>query len=298
VLLLTGATGSIGSRLLPLLLERGEEVRCLVREPRRLGARRVDVQIALGDLGEMSDPYLVRQALRGVDTVVHLAASIRDQPPRRIEELNGLATVRLLRAAERSGVRSFHFFSALDAQAAQRTRFFRAKWLAEQAVLSSPLQTTVFAPSIVYDHSDPWITLLRRFSFLPVLPVSGEGQARFQPIWSADVARCVVGALEQERDDGEATRRYELAGPETLTYDQMSDLVSRIAGRPRPLVHLPLPLVRAGLIALRSVFGEAVFATWEEAELMEVSMISERGTADAQALGVEPRRMGDVLQDA
>jgi len=296
MLLLTGATGSIGSRLLPLLLEQGEEVRCLVREPRRLGPRRVDVQIALGDLGEMSDPYLLRQALRGVDTVIHLAASIRDQPPKRIEELNGLATVRLLRAAERSGVESFHFFSALDAQAAQRTRFFRAKWLAEQAVLSSPLQSTVFAPSIVYDHSDPWITLLRRFSFLPVLPVSGEGQARFQPIWAADVARCVVGALELERRDGELTRRFELAGPEALTYDQMSDLVSCIAGRPRALVHVPLPLVRAGLIALRSLFGEAVFATWEEAELMEVSMLSERGPADAQALGVEPRRMSDVLE--
>ncbi|HEY0421323.1 MAG TPA: NAD(P)H-binding protein, partial [Acetobacteraceae bacterium] len=205
MLLLTGATGSVGSRLLPLLLERGEEVRCLVREPRRLGARRVDVQIALGDLGEMSDPYLVRQALRGVDTVIHLAASIRDQPPKRIEELNGLATVRLLRAAERSGVQSFHFFSALDAQAAQRTRFFRAKWLAEEAVLSSPLQTTVFAPSIVYDRKDPWITLLRRFSFLPALPVSGAGEARFQPIWSADVARCVIGALEKERDGAEKT---------------------------------------------------------------------------------------------
>jgi NADH dehydrogenase len=294
VLLLTGATGSVGSRLLPLLLERGEEVRCLVREPRKLGARRVDVQIALGDLSEMSDPYLVRQALRGVDTVVHLAASIRDQPPKRIEELNGLATVRLLRAAERSGVKSFHFFSALDAQAAQRTRFFRAKWLAEQAVLSSPLRTTVFAPSIVYDHSDPWITLLRHFSFLPVLPVSGEGQARFQPIWARDVAQCVVNALAA----AEPRPRYELAGPETLTYDQMSDLVSRIAGRPRPLVHVPLPLIRSSLIALRFLLGEAVFATWEEAELMEVGMVSEGGSADAQALGVEPRRMGDVLASA
>ena len=78
----------------------------------------------------------------------------------------------------------------------------------------------------------------------------------------------------------------------------MSDLVSQIAGRPRPLMHLPLPLVRAGLIALRSIFGEAVFATWEEAELMEVSMVSERGPADAQALGVEPRRMSDVLESA
>jgi uncharacterized protein YbjT (DUF2867 family) len=293
VLLLTGATGSIGSRLLPLLLERGEDVRCLVREPRRLGERRVDVQIALGDLGEMSDPYLVRQALRGVDTVVHLAATIRDQPPHRIEELNGLATVRLLRAAERSGVRRFAFFSALDAASAQRTRFFRAKWLAERAVASSPLRTTVFAPSIVYDRSDPWITLLRRFSFLPVLPVSGEGRARFQPIWAEDAARCTLAAIE-----GEGRDRYELAGPQTLSYDEMSDLVSRVAGRPRPLVHLPLPLVRGGLIALRNVFGEAVFATWEEAELMEVSMTSERGTADAEELGVQPRRMGDVLAEA
>ena len=292
MLLLTGATGSIGSRLLSLLLESGEDVRCLVREPRRLGERRVDVQITLGDLGEMSDPHLVRQALRGVDTVIHLAATIRDQPPKRIEELNGLATVRLLRAAERSGVERFHFFSALDAGGAQRTRFFRAKWVAEQAVDSSPLATTVFAPSIVYDHSDPWITLLRRFSFLPVLPVSGDGDAIFQPIWAADVARCVVAALAAS----EARPRYEIAGPETLSYDQMSDLVSRIAGRPRPLVHLPLPLVRSGLIGLRSVFGEAVFATWEEAELMEVSMVSERGTADAQALGVQPRRMSDVLE--
>jgi uncharacterized protein YbjT (DUF2867 family) len=292
MLLLTGATGSVGSRLLPLLLERGEEVRCLVREPRRLGQRRVDVQIALGDLGEMSDPYLVRQALRGVDTVVHLAASIRDQPPHRIEELNGLATLRLLRAAERSGVRRFVFFSALNASAAQRTRFFRAKWLAERAVASSPLQTTIFAPSIVYDRSDPWITLLRRFSFLPAMPVSGDGKARFQPIWAQDVARCVVTALASgERE------RYELVGPEVLSYDDMSDLVSRVAGRPRPLVHLPLPLVRAGLIAMRSLVAEAVFATWEEAELMEVSMVSERGVADAEELGVEPRKMADVLED-
>jgi uncharacterized protein YbjT (DUF2867 family) len=315
MLLLTGATGNIGSRLLPLLLERDESVRCLVREPRRRGERRVDVQIALGDLGELSDPYLVRQALRGVDTVVHLAATIRDQPPHRIEELNGLATIRLLRAAERSGVRRFVFFSALNASAAQRTRFFRAKWLAERAVDSSPLQTTIFAPSIVYDHSDPWITLLRRFSFLPVMPVSGQGKARFQPFWAQDAARCVVGALDGDGDGrggdvgrGDAGRgdtgggnaqraRYELAGPEVLTYDEMSDLVSRMAGRPRPLVHLPLPLVRAGLIGMRSVFGEAVFATWEEAELMEVSMTSERSTADAEELGVVPRRMGDVLAE-
>jgi uncharacterized protein YbjT (DUF2867 family) len=291
MLLLTGATGAVGSRLLPQLLESGETVRCLVREPRKLGDRRVSVQIALGDLAELSDPYLLRQALRGVDTVVHLAATIRDQPPRRLEELNGLATVRLLEAAERFGVKRFVFFSALNASTIQRTRFFRAKALAEAAIESSPIDSTIFRPSIVYDHSDPWITLLRRFSFLPVVPVSGSGQARYQPIWAGDVAACVTAALAGRGDrDG-----YDLAGPQTLSYDDMADLVSRASGRPRPLLHVPLPLVRSGLIGLRRVFGEAVFATWEEAELMEVPMVSERGSADAESLGVTPRRMEEVL---
>jgi NADH dehydrogenase len=102
----------------------------------------------------------------------------------------------------------------------------------------------------------------------------------------------VVNALE-DRGGGD---RYELAGPETLSYDQISDLVSRASGRPRPLLHIPLPLVRSGLIALRKVFGEAVFATWEEAELMEVPMVSERGTADAERLGVRPLPMAEVLR--
>ncbi len=291
MLLLTGATGAVGSQLLPMLLDSGERVRCLVREPRRLGDRRVSVQITLGDLAELSDPYLLRQALRGVDTVVHLAATIRDQPPRRIEELNGLATVRLLRAAESLGVKRFVFFSALNASPTQRTRFFRAKAIAERAVTSSPLDSIVFAPSIVYDHSDPWITLLRRFSFLPVMPVTGSGRARYQPIWAQDVARSVVGALQGADRD-----RYELAGPETLSYNEISDLVSRASGRPRPLLHIPLPIVRSGLIALRKVFGEAVFATWEEAELMEVPMVSQRGTADAERLGVQPLPMAEVLR--
>ncbi len=291
MILLTGATGSIGSRLLPRLLAAGEEVRCLVREPRKLGDHRVDVQITMGDLRELSDPYMLRQAMRGVDTVIHLAASIRDQPPHPVEELNGLATVRLLEAAERTGVKRFVFFSALNASAVQRTRFFRAKWTAEQAVQGSSLETTIFRPSIVFDHSDPWITLMRRFSFLPVMPVSGDGRSSYQPIWADDVARAVE--VSCGRDPGE----FDLAGPETLTYNEMSDLVGRLAGRPRPLLHIPLPLVHLGLTALHRVFGENVFATWQEAELMRVSMVSPNGTRDVESLGVTPRSMAEVLSD-
>jgi hypothetical protein len=60
-------------------------------------------------------------------------------------------------------------------------------------------------------------------------------------------------------------------------------------------LHVPIPFVRSGLRALELVAGPSVFATWEEAELMEVPMTSERGTADAESLGVAPRPMGAVL---
>ena len=116
MLLLTGATGLVGSALLRRLVAEGAQVRCLVRDPRRLGAQRVRVQIALGDL---TDPPSFRNALRGVSTVVHLAASIRDQPRGSIEELNGIATWRMVEAAERRGVERFLFFSALGAETAR-----------------------------------------------------------------------------------------------------------------------------------------------------------------------------------
>jgi len=290
VILLTGATGTVGNALLPLLLHTGEPVRALVRDPRRLGRHRVDVQLALGDLARLGDAHLRRQALRGVDTVVHLAAAIRDQPGAPVEEVTGLGTARLLRAAEAAGVERFVFFSAIGALPFQRTRFFRAKAFAERAVAGSRLETTIFAPSIVYDRDDPWVTILRRLALLPLLPISGSGRARFQPIWAADAARCVLAALERG-----STGRFELAGPEVLTYEEIARLVARSAGRGRPVVHVPLNLVRLTLRALRRILGDAVFATWEEAELLEVPMLSERETADAEALGVMPKAMKEVL---
>jgi NADH dehydrogenase len=58
---------------------------------------------------------------------------------------------------------------------------------------------------------------------------------------------------------------------------------------------VPLPIVKAGLEAIGLFAGEGAFATWEEAELMEISMTTPRGTEDVEALGVRPRRMAEVL---
>jgi uncharacterized protein YbjT (DUF2867 family) len=288
VLLLTGATGLIGSALLPRLTGAGHPVRCLVRDPRRLGDERVRVQIALGDL---SDPPSFRNALRGVDTVVHLATAIRDQPGGSIEELNAIATWRMVEAAQRAGVGHFMFFSAQGVSAHSRARFMRAKALAEGAVADSGMRHTILAPSIVYAPGDTFLTLLERMALLPVVPISGSGRARFQPMWAQDVASCIIAALE--RPDGSA--RYELSGPETLSYDEIAKLVLQAAGRPRPLVHVPLAVVSRSLRVLESLVRSKAFATWDEAELMEITMLNARGTADALSLGVTPKPMAAVL---
>jgi len=295
MLLLTGATGLVGSAVLRRLVAEGEEVRCLVRNPRRLGAQRVRVQIALGDL---TDPPSFRNALRGVQTVVHLAASIRDQPRGSIEELNGIATWRMVEAAERSGVERFVFFSALGASTHQRARCFRAKALAEQAVRDSRLSSTVFAPSIVYAAGDPWLTLLERLALLPMMPVSGRGRAVYEPIWAEDVADCVIASLRApsagQSEIGQH-ERFELAGPQRLDYNDIVRTVLRSIGRSRPLLHIPTAVLSRTLRLLEAVWGPRAFATWDEAELMEVPMISARGTADAESLGVTPLAMPAVL---
>ncbi len=292
MLLLTGATGSVGSALLRRLTTARVPVRCLVRDPRRLGPERVRVQIALGDL---ADPPSFRNALRGVTTVVHLAASIRDQPRGSIEELNGIATWRLVQAAERAGVEHFVFTSALGASAHHRTRFLRAKALAERAVVESGLRHTIVAPSIVYAPGDQFTTTLGRLAILPAVPLSGRGQAQFQPIWADDVADCLEAILDRPVDPAAPNLRVELAGPDVHTYEGIVRLVLAAAGRPRPLLPLPLGVVARGLKVTEALLKSKAPATWDEAELLAVSMTSRHGTADAERLGVVPKRLAAVL---
>jgi NADH dehydrogenase len=274
VLLLTGATGRVGSALLPGLTARGEAVRCLVRDPRRLGPARVHVQIALGDL---ADPGSFRHALRGISTVIHLAGAWRDQPAAGLEELNGLATWRLLRAAERAGVERFLFLSPLGAATEHPLRVHRAKALAENAVTASAMATETFASSLIYARGESGVRLL-----------AGPAAAHVQPICADDVAGCLLGALARPANGRHV--RYELAGPHELSWRGFASLA---AGR-RVLTLPPLAL-RPALRAYEALAGPAALVTWDEAARADASMTTARGTADAAALGVTPRAPAEVL---
>jgi NADH dehydrogenase len=188
------------------------------------------------------------------------------------------------------------FFSTLGASTRSRARLMRAKAIAERALTESSLQYTVFAPSMVYSPSDRFITLLERMSLLPFVPIVGSGRAAFQPVWAEDVADCVIAALPGGlRGDEAVGARYELAGPETLTYAEIVACVLRSLRRRRPIVPVPAGAVRRFLNAVELLTGPAAFATWDEAELLEVPLVSRQGTADAERLGVRPKPMRAVL---
>lgn len=292
MLLLTGATGLVGTPLLRRLVAQRTPVRCLVRDPKRLGPDRVRVQIALGDL---TDPPSFRNALRGVTTVVHLAGAVRDQPEGSIEELNGIATWRLVTAAARAGVEHFVFLSALGAGTHNRTRYLRAKALAEDAIAESGLRHTIVAPSLTYAPGDRWATLLTRLALAPVVPLPGHGHARSQPIWSQDVADCLLAVVSAPVDTGAAAVRHELGGPDTLSAVEAAHIILRAADRDRPLLPVPTPVTSRVLQLAEALAKSRTPVTWDEAELLQVPMTTRHGTAHAEALGVVPRRMPVVL---
>jgi NADH dehydrogenase len=292
MLLLTGATGLVGSALLRRLIDEEQPVRCLVRNPRRLGPQRVRVQIALGDL---TDPPSFRNAMRGVNTVVHLAASTRDQPRGSIEEFTAMATWRMLDAAQRAGVEHFVYFSLLGASEHSKARLFRSKAIAERSVADADIRSTVVASSLIYAPGDRWLKLIERLARLPLLPVPGSGHALCQPIWAEDVADCLAAVLRSGEHRREAHRRYELAGPQTLTYDEVLREVLRSLHRERPLLHVPEPFASRTLEALERIAHSDTPLTWDEAEAIQTNMVSKSGTDDAQALGVNPRQIDSIL---
>jgi len=290
MLLLTGATGQVGTALLRRLTAAGASVRCLVRDPRRLGDDRVRVQIAIGDL---ADPTSFRHALRGVETVVHLAAAGRDQPRGSIEELGALATWRLVRAAERARVSRFVLLSALGASPSSGSRFLRSKWLAERAVAESGLAHAILAPSLTYSAAGPWMRRLERVARLaPAVPIAGGGQAHSQPIWAEDVADCLAAVLA---GDGASGRRVELAGPDALSYAEVARLALGGVRRQRPLLHVPAGAARRTLALLELLAGPTAMVTRDEADFLQQGMTSRTGTAGAESLGVTPRPMRAVL---
>lgn len=240
--LVTGAAGLVGTHVCRELLQRGWEVRAMVRSPRK-AAERLGHLAVRTTAGDLRDPDAVRDAVRGVTAVVHLAAIAIERPGQSYEDVNTVATIGLLDAAREAGVERFVHMSQNGAASDSPYRFLRSKGMADDRVRASGLPWTVLRPSVIFGPQDEFVNVLARLVRLSpvVYPLPGGGTARFQPVWVDDVARAVAHALESPNTVGGS---YGLGGPAALTLRQMVERVLLAMNTSRVLVAVPVPVLR------------------------------------------------------
>ena len=248
-ILVTGATGFVGSHLVPALLGAGHRVVACTRTPSHgddLVARldpadrgRVEVRV-----GDVTTPGRLQPALEGVDAVVHLAAIPRD--------FDGGATLRLVNtegtravvaAMWKAGVRRLVHLGAMGVEDDPDLHYASSKAKAEVLVGDSGLEWTILKPSLQFGEGDGFFNIVAGLVRMSpgLVPVPGRGGARFQPIHTDDVAAVVLRALEDPSTVGQA---FELGGPRYWTYREITSEVLRALGKRRLIVPMPVPLIR------------------------------------------------------
>jgi NADH dehydrogenase len=263
MILVTGGTGFVGSHLVPRLVETGEKIRCLVRSQTKAEALQAyGAEVVVGDVTRLQS---LEEAMRGVETVIHLVAVIRESTGVTFNGTNVQGTRNVVQAASASGVKRFIHMSALGASSNPKYRYTYSKWQGEEAVRSSHLDFIIFRPSVIFGPGSGFTAqVMRSVTMFPFLaPIPGSGKACFQPIWIEDVAAGMVKALKSEKT-GET---YEIGGPEHLTYEQMLDTVMQALGIKRIKVHLPLPLMRPAVMAMEKVMRHPPVTLVELAQL-------------------------------
>jgi NADH dehydrogenase len=246
MILVTGATGFVGPKIVHALRAAEREVRCLVRRPERAATLKAwGCQLAPGDV---TDPASLRGAANGCETVVHLVSIIVGKPTD-FERVMVEGTRNMLAAGRDAGVRRFVLMSALgvDEHSRNLVQYYGAKWKMEQATKESGLEHVILRPSFVFGRDGGVLPLfVRQVRWSPATPIVGDGRRQLQPVWVDDVAACFAGAVDLPEAAG---RTFELGGPDRVTWDELYERIARVLGKRRVRVHLPIGLVRVGATA-------------------------------------------------
>lgn len=249
-ILVTGASGFVGSYVVPTLLEAGHRVVALVRSP-EAGAR-VRARLSGGDAtqvelreGDVTRIDTLGPALAGIDAVVHLVALPRDwDGGASLRLVNTEGTRNLVVAMRAAGVRRLVHQGALGVEDDPNLQYASSKAKAERLVGESTLDWTILRPSLLFGPRDGFFNIVASLVRLSpgVVPMAGRGLSRFQPLAVADEARIVAATLERADTIG---RTFEVGGPRSWTYREIVDEVIRALGAHRAVMPVPVPLVSA-----------------------------------------------------
>ena len=275
MILVTGASGYVGSHIVHALVEAGKPVRALVYNRQRFEKegrlQGLNVEIVEGDLNR---PESLQNALAGVTAVVHTVAIAIEKGKRTYEQVNYMGTVNLLEAVKKAGVQRFINISQLGADPKLPYRFLASKGKAQEAVAASGLAWTAFRPSVIWGPEDEFSnTFARLVPITPIIfPIVGDSESKFQPVWVDDVAACVVKALD---DDSTIGKEYELGGPEILTLEEIERRTLQAISARRWMIHFPTPLLRLVVAALERLLPSPP-VTSSLLELLAVSNVTTR----------------------
>ena len=286
MILVTGATGYIGRRIVSRLVEQGQEVRCLVRTSSDLSPLKgLQVQV---HRGEVADPASLMSACEGVEAVVHTVGIIREQGTNTFERTNHIGTRNLVEAARGAGVKRLVYLSAIGAGPDPKLPYLYSKWQGEQTVSAAEIPHVILRPSIVFGRGDEFINALAAAVRLgPIVPIIGSGKNRFQPIFVDDLVRCVERILKDEAYDG---RVLEIGGPEHLTYRDIVDAIIRTFGRRRLKVRVPLIAMRL-LAPLLGLLTPHPPITPAQLKMINLDNIAEPDSVERD-FGFQPRPLG------
>ena len=288
----TGSTGFVGNHVVQALLDRGHQVRALVRQRSEFKLKRPeDVEIIYGSVTSTAD---LVQAMQGCDAVIHLVGIIRALPSKGVtfERLHTEATANVIAAAKETGVSKMVHMSALGARENGPTPYFRTKFAAEELVRQSGLHYTIFRPSLIFGRGGEAIKMFAGMVRTFVVPIIGDGNYRFQPVNVTTVAQGFARALEVETAQG---RTLDVGGPDTVTFNEVMDALARVMGKTIVKIHMPVFPIKAATSVLEYFPGYPLTTD-------QITMLLEGSTCDEkpfyEILGLTPVSLEQTLREA
>jgi uncharacterized protein YbjT (DUF2867 family) len=242
--LVTGATGYIGGRLVPELLDAGHRVRCLARSPGKLRDHPWSDQAEVVK-GDVTDAGSVAEAMRGIDVAYYLVHALGTGDD--FEETDRKAARIFGEAARAAGVRRIVYLGGLTPSRVPERELsphLRSRSEVGRILLDSGVPTTVLRAAVVIGSGSASFEMLRYLTErLPVMVTPSWVRTRLQPVAVRDVLRYLVGSAEMPAD---VSRAFDIGGPDVLTYRDMMLRYAAVAGLPRRLI-VPVPVLTPSL---------------------------------------------------